>query len=98
MARFKAYRKYQLTINNPVDKNISHEQIKQSIGTFSNCLYWCMADEVGENGTSHTHVYLTFRNTVEFSAIKQRFYEAHIEGAQGSNQENRDYIKKKASA
>ena len=94
MARTKAYRKYQLTINNPIDKGFNHEALKSIIATFKSCIYWCMADEIGESGTPHTHIYLAFKNAVEFTAIHQHFYGAHIENAKGSNQENRDYIRK----
>lgn len=94
MARTEAFRKYQLTINNPLEHGFSHDVIKTTLGTLKNCLYWCMCDEIGEQGTPHTHVYAAFRNAVEFMTLQQRFYGAHIEGARGSHQENRDYIRK----
>lgn len=94
MAREKASRKYQLTINNPKDHGYTHEVIRANIETLSNCLYWCLCDEVGQEGTPHTHVYLAFKNAVMFSTLHKRFYGAHIEPAKGSNQENRDYIRK----
>lgn len=94
MAREKASRKYQLTINNPQEHGFTHEVIRANIGTLSNCLYWCLCDEVGQEGTPHTHVYLVFQNAVMFSTLHKRFYGAHIEPAKGSNQENRDYIRK----
>ena len=87
-------RKYQLTINNPAEHGFSHDAIKNIIGTFSGCVYACMADEIGECGTPHTHVYLVFRNAVMFSTIHNRFYGAHIEYAHGSHHENRDYVLK----
>jgi len=94
MPREKSHRKYQLTINNPLEHGFSHDTIRSIISDFSGCRYWCMCDEVGEQGTKHTHVYLLFRNAVMFSTIQQRFYGAHIEPANGSSQENRDYIRK----
>ncbi len=95
MAREKASRKYQLTINNPEEHGLTHEVIKTTIGTFPSCVYWCLCDEVGQEGsTPHTHVYLVFENAVMFSTIQKRFYGAHIELAKGSNQENRDYVRK----
>lgn len=92
MARTQASRKYQLTINNPVEHGFTHEQIKAILGTFSSLEYWCMCDEVGS--TPHTHLYVQFQSAVMFNTLKKRFYEAHMEPAQGSNQENRDYIQK----
>ncbi len=94
MPRKKAARKYQLTINNPVEHGFSHDVIKNQISYFSSCFYWCLSDEIGENSTLHTHVYLAFRNAVEFDTIQKHFYGAHIENAQGSHTENRDYILK----
>lgn len=94
MPRESASRKYQLTINNPQEHGFPHDVIRTSIESLSNCLYWCMCDEVGQEGTPHTHVYLAFRNAVMFSTIQKRFYGAHIEPARGSHQENRDYIRK----
>lgn len=94
MARTKASRKYQLTFNNPQEHDFTHEVIKTTIATFKGCLYWCLADEIGEQGTPHTHLYAAFQNPVEFSTVQQRFYGAHIEPAKGTHQENRDYIRK----
>lgn len=94
MPREKASRKYQLTINNPLEHGLSHDVIKTTIGSFTGCLYWCLCDEVGESGTPHTHVYLVFKNAVMFSTVHSRFYGAHIEPAKGTNPQNRDYVRK----
>ena len=94
MARKPASRKYQLTINNPKEHGFTHESIKQLLGGFHGLEYWCLCDEVGQEGTPHTHVYLLFSNAVMFTTLQKRFYGAHIEPANGSNQENRDYIRK----
>ena len=51
-----------------------------------------MADEVGENETPHTHLYMAFGSGVRFSTIKKKFPKTHIEMARGTSQENRDYI------
>jgi len=53
-----------------------------------------MCDEIGEEGTPHTHVFVVFANAVMFTTLQKRFYGAHIEPALGSNNENRDYIRK----
>ena len=94
MARSAAYRKYQITINNPDEKGLTHETIKGILSGLTSCLYWCMCDEIGHQGTPHTHVYAAFRNAVMFQTIQQRFYGAHIEDARGTHRENRDYIRK----
>jgi hypothetical protein len=85
-------RKYQLTINNPLQHELSHDQIKTALANFPALVYYCMADEQGE--TFHTHVYIAFSSSVRFSTMKRYFATAHIENAHGTSQENRDYILK----
>ena len=53
-----------------------------------------MCDEVGAEGTPHTHLYIYSPNAILFSTLQQRFFGAHIEIARGRHQENRDYIRK----
>lgn len=87
-------RKYQLTFNNPVEHGFTHEVIKTTLASFPGMQYWCMCDEIGEQGTPHTHLYLYSPNAILFSTLQQRFLGAHIEAAKGSHRENRDYIRK----
>ena len=94
MPRKPSSRKFQLTVNNPVDYGFTHDRIRTILSEFSGLLYWCMCDEVGEQGTPHTHVYVVFKNSVMFETLHKRFYGAHIEQANGSHQENRDYVRK----
>jgi len=94
MPRKPSSRKFQLTINNPVDHGFTHDRIKSYLHEFPGLVYWCMCDEVGEQGTPHTHIYVVFRNSVMFETLHKRFYGVHIEQANGSNKDNRDYIRK----
>ena len=94
MARKSASRKYQLTINNPIDNGYTHDKIKAVFDDFKGLVYYCMCDEIGEQGTYHTHIFFICRNAVMFDTVKSRFYGAHIEKVLGSNQENYDYIRK----
>ena len=94
MPRKQSSRKFQLTINNPTEHGYDHERIKSILSEFPGVLYWCMSDEVGEQGTPHTHVYTVFKNSVMFDTLHKRFYGVHIEQANGSNRENRDYVRK----
>lgn len=87
-------RKWQITINNPSEKNYAHDVIKESISSMKNVIYWCMADEVGEEGTYHTHIYIQGKNGIRFSTIKNRFDGGHFEMAKGTAQQNRDYVAK----
>lgn len=88
-------RKWQLTINNPETHDLDHDHIKQVLGQFKNCVYWCMADEIGlDTHTPHTHIFMVLKSPAKFSTVKRRFEAAHIEAAHGSVEENRDYVAK----
>lgn len=86
-------RKWQVTINNPADKGLTHEVIKAKIQGIKSVKYYCMADEVGAEGTPHTHVFV-YCSRLRFSTLKRLFPEGHIERAQGTAEENRAYIRK----
>ena len=90
----KKSRKYKLTFNNPNAHGFSHEVIKTTLVSFPGIQYWCMCDEIGEQGTPHTHLYIYSPNAILFFTLQQRFMGAHIEAAKGSHRENRDYIRK----
>ena len=87
-------RKWQLTINNPLDHGFDHESIKEQLLKFKNLIYYCMCDETGEEGTFHTHVYFQCSEGAKFTTVKRRFPKAHLEYVKGTAQENRDYIRK----
>jgi hypothetical protein len=87
-------RKWQITINNPLDRNLSHDEIKEHLNCFKSLVYWCMSDEIGEEGTYHTHLFLAFSSAVRFSTLQKHFYGSHFEFANGTSSQNRDYIKK----
>lgn len=87
-------RKYQLTLNNPLEHGYSHQHIKECMEEIK-YIYFCMSDEIGaEEQTPHTHLYFVCENAIHFDRIKKLFPTAHIEKALGSSQENRDYIRK----
>ena len=94
MAKDTQSRKWQVTINNPADKGYSHDKLKEIVSNMKSVIYWCMADEVGDNGTYHTHVYLHGRGGIRFSTIKKNFDGAHFEMAKGTAQENMEYVAK----
>lgn len=87
-------RKYQLTINNPGDKGITHDVIRAAVQSLRSTIYYCLADERGAEGTLHTHIFIAFAAPVRFSTIKNLFPAAHIEKALGSCEDNRNYIMK----
>ena len=76
---------YQLTINNPRTEGFNHRKIKEILTlNFSTLVYFCLADEIAETGTPHTHIYVIFRSRVRWSTIKRHFPTAHIQ--KGRNQ------------
>lgn len=85
-------RKWQITINNPIEKGFSHDKIKEVLQEFKTLIYWCMSDEIGENGTFHTHIYLHSKNAIRFSVMHNRFEGGHFEMARGTSLQNRDYV------
>lgn len=87
-------RKYQLTFNNPVEHGYTHEAIKKALSKWENIVYFCMADEIGEQGTFHTHLFFQAKNPLYFDSVHKTFYGVHIEIAQGSAEDNRAYIRK----
>lgn len=94
MAADSQSRKWQVTINNPVEKGFTHDRIREILSGMKSVIYWCMADEVGENGTYHTHLYLQGRGGINFSTIKKRFEGGHFEMAKGTALQNREYVTK----
>lgn len=86
---------YLLTINNPKEKGYDHSAIKETlIVKFTTLNFFAMADEIGESGTYHTHVYVAFSSRVRWSTVKKAFPEAHIDIAHGTPEENLNYIRK----
>lgn len=86
-------KRWLLVINNPQDCGLDHERLKEILSLF-HPLYYCMADEIANTGTYHTHIYLFTHSPVRFSTLKNRLPTAHMEKAYGSSRENRDYITK----
>jgi len=87
-------RKWQLTINNPANHGKTHDVIKEILSEIKTLQYWCLCDEIGSNGTYHTHIYISLVNGIRFTTLKNKFEGAHFEVANGTSQQNRDYIKK----
>ncbi len=88
----KRSRKWQLTINNPVEHGFTHDVIKENLSKLKSIIFWCLCDEIGS--TYHTHIYIVANEPIRFSTLKNKFPSAHLEFARGSSAENRDYILK----
>lgn len=87
-------RKWQLTFNNPVEKGFTHSKLHEILTSMTSVVYYCMADEVGENGTYHTHLFICGRGGIRFSTLKKNFDGAHFEMARGTAQQNMEYVSK----
>lgn len=87
-------RKWLITINNPVEHNFSHARIKSELAELKSLKYWCMSDEIGENNTYHTHIFIHAGSAIRFSTMKKRFVGSHLDMARGTAQECRDYVSK----
>ena len=86
---------FQLTINNPTYHGYDHHTIAEKLVlNFKTLRYFCMADEIGKEGTYHTHVYVCFNSRVRFSTLKKQFEVAHIEAAYSTAESNFEYITK----
>lgn len=90
----KQFRKVLLTLNRPQEKGITHDTIRESIKTLKSTVYYCMADEVGAEGTPHIHLFLAFSSPVRFSSLKKRWPTAHIEASLGTARQNYEYVRK----
>lgn len=86
---------FQLTINNPEEHGLTHKAIKKIlIENFPTLIYFVIVDEIGQEGTYHTHVYVYCSSRVRWSKWKKFFPDAHIEDAKGSPEQNRAYLQK----
>lgn len=96
MANDPASRKWQLTFNNPIEHGWTHDKIKTVLESFNHIAYWCMSDEQGlKESTPHTHLFINLAPTnCRFSTLRNKFPGAHIEKANGTSQQNKDYVQK----
>ena len=66
-------RRYFITINNPAEKGLSHENIMALLNQITGLKYVCMADEIGnETGTYHTHVFVIYQNPKKWKTMLLR--------------------------
>lgn len=94
MANNSQGRKWQLTINNPSEHEVTTELIRELLLKFVPD-YYCFCREIGnKTQTEHIHIFIYSSSPIRFSTLKNRFPVAHIEKAYGSVQQNVDYIKK----
>lgn len=90
-------RKYQITVNSPEEKGVTHEVIAKRLHSLKSLKYYCMSDEIGDKEHRyHTHIFVYYANPKLFSTMKKLFPESHIESARGTCVRNRQYVMKEA--
>jgi|GEM_PF-4525168 len=87
-------RKWLLTFNNPAEHGFTHDSIVEQLETIASTLYWCMCDEIGTEGTYHTHLYIAFQNPKLHTVLANAFSGAHRDIVKGTSRQNRDYVLK----
>ena len=88
-------RRWLVTINNPGDKGLSHDAIKDIVAHGTAPVYWCMCDEVGDEcETLHTHLYFVWKSPVRFDKIRKMFDCSHCDKPNGTSPECRAYVLK----
>ena len=92
MTRDSQSRKWLLTINNPLDKGLTHDVLTSTLDGMKSVIYWCLSDETGAEGTFHTHIFLYSSGGIRFSTIINHFPGAHCDMAKGTCAQNRDYV------
>lgn len=87
-------RKWLLTLNNSDERGCTARELEAPMSELT-LAYWCAADEVGaETGTFHTHAFVYSPSPIRFSRLKKLFPSAHIDRANGSAAQDRDYVGK----
>lgn len=87
-------RKWLITINNPLEHGFSREKIIEILKLFKPS-YFCLCDEVGEQGTPHTHIFIYSLSPIRFSTLRKRFNDkCHLDKVRGSCEECRNYLLK----
>lgn len=91
-----ASRKWQITINNPLEHGFSHEEIIRLCSSIRGNVYFCLCDEEGDEcETLHTHVFICRASSaLTAERIQSLFPNMHREKAFGAPYDNRCYILK----
>lgn len=94
----KKSRRFQVTVNNPIEKGITADKIKEILKQWKHMLYYCFCYETGEQGTYHVHIYFKVANPLSMHSVSKEFANGHVECIKASSsQENRDYIRKEGA-
>lgn len=87
-------RKWLVTANNPKEHGLTREIVREKLSGIKGKPYWCLAEEVGQKGTHHIHLFIARASAFKRSQIAALFPGAHIDRCNGTCIEIRDYVKK----
>ena len=88
-------RKFFITVNNPINHSLPREAIKNILYNINSIKFWAMSDEVGKEGTHHTHIVLYSDTPIRHSTLRNVFNKsADIEPVKSSLRKCIQYIKK----
>lgn len=91
--KHESSRYWLIAINNPLDYGFDHARIKDILNNGAEIRYWCMSDEIGDEGTFHTHIFAYWVRQMRFNTLRNKFDgKSHIEYPYGTPQQNRDYV------
>lgn len=86
-------RNWNMTINNPLDYELTHDRLIEITHKFLPT-YFCLCDEIAKTGTPHTHLFIHSKSPIRWTTLKARYPTAHIEKAFGSVLDNKMYLLK----
>lgn len=86
-------RKWHIVIHNPQKHGYDRETLISILNSIS-LKYYCLCEELTENGTPHNHVFIYSRSPKRMSTVMKVFKGAHVEKARGTVTENKLYIEK----
>lgn len=88
------HRRYIITINNPVEKGLTHPAIVEKLINRNNT-FFCLVDEIGKKcKTLHTHLYIYSKTPIRVSTVMKLFPKSHIQVAKGATTEIINYFTK----
>lgn len=86
-------RKWQITMNNPLNHGQTDEWINEAIAQLPGVTYYCMSKEIGaETGTPHIHLFLFAPNNISKARLKRVFRNGDFAPQKGNCQQIKDYV------
>ena len=81
----------QITCNNPLEKNVTSDQIKETMLRWKT-EYYCFCYETGEQGTYHVHIYVKYVNPQHGEYLRRGVDKAVINGVSSDKVRHKQYV------